>query len=64
MGDIAEVNYFPLANRRIYESNNEKKPFVLALPYLGSIYLQTRTKLKKWLKNILNCCKLQIVFKK
>ena len=47
MGDIAEVNYFPLANRRIYESNNEKKPFVLALPYLGSIYLQTGTKLKK-----------------
>ena len=36
---------------------------VLVLPYLGSISLQTRTKLKKSLKNILNCCKLQIVFK-
>ena len=33
------------------------------LPYLGSISLQTRTKLKKSLKNILNCCKLLIVFK-
>ena len=41
----------------------EKKPLVLVLPYLGSISLQTRTKLKKSLKNILNCCKLQIVFK-
>ena len=41
----------------------EKKPFVLVLPYLGSISLQTRTKLKKSLKNILNYCKLQMVFK-
>ena len=41
----------------------EKKPLVLILPKLGSISLQTRTKLKKSLKNILNCCKLQIVFK-
>ena len=41
----------------------EKKPLVLLLPYLGSISLQTRAKLKKSLKNILNCCKLQIVFK-
>ena len=39
----------------------EKKPLVLVLSYLGSISLQTRTKLKKSL--ILNCCKLQIVFK-
>ena len=37
----------------------EKKPLVLVLPYLGSISLQTRTKLKKSLKSILNCCKLQ-----
>ena len=42
---------------------NEKKPLVLALLYLGSISLQTRTKLKKSLKNIVNCSKLQIVFK-
>ena len=40
----------------------EKKPLLLVLSYLGSIFLQTRTKLKKSLKNILNCCKLQIVF--
>ena len=31
----------------------EKKPLVLFLPYLGSIYLQTRTKLKKSLKAFL-----------
>ena len=41
----------------------EKKSLVLVLPYLGSISLQTTTKLKKSSKNILNCCKLQIVFK-
>ena len=36
----------------------EKKPLVLVLTYLGSIYLQIRTKSKKSLKNILNCSKL------
>ena len=41
----------------------EKKPLVLVLPYLDSTSLQTRTKLKKSLRNILHCCKLQIVFK-
>ena len=41
----------------------EKEPLILVLPYLGLISLQTRTMLKKSLKNILNCCKLQIVFK-
>ena len=41
----------------------EKKSLVLAPPYLGSISLQTRNKLKKPLRNILNCCKLQIAFK-
>ena len=39
----------------------EKKPLALVLSYLGSISLQTRTKLKK--SFFLNCCKLQIVFK-
>ena len=34
----------------------------MVLPYFGSISLQTRTNLKKSLKNIHNCCKLQIVF--
>ena len=41
----------------------EKKPLVLILPYLGSISLQTRIKLKKSLKNILTCCNMQVVFK-
>ena len=41
----------------------ETNPHVLVLSYLGSIPLETRTKLKKSLKNILNCCKLQIVSK-
>ena len=40
----------------------EKKPLVLVLPYFGSMSLQNRTKLKKSLKSILNCCKLQIMF--
>ena len=36
----------------------EKKTFVLVLPYLGSIFLQTRTKLKKSLIKsliVVNC---------
>ena len=40
-----------------------KKTLFLDLPYLGPLSLQTRTKLRKSLKGILNCCKLQIVFK-
>ena len=40
-----------------------KKTLFLFLPYLGPLSLQTRTKLRKSLKDILNCCKLQIVFK-
>ena len=41
----------------------EKKTLILSLPYLGDISLQTRTKLRKSFKSILNCCKFQIVFK-
>ena len=41
----------------------KKKPLVLVLPNLSSISLQTRVKWKKSLKNLLNCCKMQIVFK-
>ena len=41
----------------------EKKTLVLSLPYLGHVFLQTRTKLMKSFKVILNCYKLQIVFK-
>ena len=39
------------------------KPLFLVLPFLGPLSLQTTTKLRKSLKGILNCCKLQIVFK-
>ena len=40
-----------------------KKHLFLVLPYLGPLSLQTKTKFRKSLKCILNCCKLQIVFK-
>ena len=40
-----------------------KKPLFSVLTYLGPLSLQTRTKLRKSLRGILNCCKLQIVFK-
>ena len=33
----------------------------LVLPYLGT--MQTRTKLQKSIKGVLNCCKLQFIFK-
>ena len=36
---------------------------ILSLPYLGGLSLKTRTKLRKSFKDILNCCKFQIVFK-
>ena len=35
-----------------------KKPLILVLPYLGHLSLQTKTKIRKSLKKILNCCKL------
>ena len=40
-----------------------KKNLFLVLLYLGPLSLQTRTKLRKSLKGILNCCKSQIAFK-
>ena len=40
-----------------------KKTLFLVLLYLGPLSLQTTTKLRKFLKGILNCCKLQIMFK-
>ena len=40
-----------------------KKTLFLVLPYLGPLSLQTRTKLRKSLKDILNCCKLKIQLK-
>ena len=41
----------------------DKKPLPLVFSYLGTISLQTRAKLQKSIKGILNCCKLQLVFK-
>ena len=41
----------------------EKKNLFLSLPFPGEISLQTRTKLRKSLKGLLNSCKLQIAFK-
>ena len=41
----------------------EKKTLILSLPYLGDVSLQSRTKLRKYFKGILNSYKLQIVFK-
>ena len=40
-----------------------KKPLFLVLSYLGLSSLQTRIKLRKQVKGILNFCKQQIVFK-
>ena len=40
-----------------------KKTLVLLLSYLGLLPLLTRSKLRKFLHGILDCCKLQIVFK-
>ena len=40
-----------------------KKTLFLVLPNHGPLSLETRTKLRKSLKVMLNCCKLQIVFK-
>ena len=40
----------------------EKTPPRLVFPYLEIISLQTRTKLQKSIKGILNCCKLQVIF--
>ena len=35
-----------------------EKTLILSLPYLEDISLQTRTKLRKSFKDILNCCNL------
>ena len=40
-----------------------KEAMRLVLPYLGTISLQTRTKVQKSIKGALNCCKLQVIFK-
>ena len=40
----------------------EKKHLLLDFPYLGIIYLRTRTKPQQALKVALNCCKIEIAF--
>ena len=42
----------------------EKKTLIVSLTYLRGISLHTKTTLRKCFKGILNCFKLQIVFKK
>ena len=49
--------------KKTYLPTVEKKRLLLVLPYLGIISLQTRNKLQQALKGVLNCCKLEIVFK-
>ena len=44
-------------------ANVGRKTLILLRPYLGDISLQTRSKLRKSFQGILNCCKLQIIFK-
>ena len=41
----------------------EKHLLISPFPFLEDISLQLRTKLRKSFKNILNCCKVQIVYK-
>ena len=53
-----------LVRKRPQVTTVEKKTLILSLQYLGDISLKTKTKLSKFFKDILNCCKLQIVFKR
>ena len=41
----------------------KKKPLRLVFPYLGTISLKTRTKLQNSIKGVIDCCKLQVIFK-
>ena len=49
--------------KRLQLTTVEKKTLLLSLPFLGEIFLQTRTKLEKSRKGLLNSCKLQIALK-
>ena len=55
------LNNFHLIKENV--STVEKKRLLLVLPYLRIICLQTRTKLQRALKGVLNCCKQEIIFK-
>ena len=62
---LANVSKSVLIISILNKENNltvEKKHLLLDFPYLGIIYLQTRTKLQQALKVALNCCKLEISF--
>ena len=61
--NIANINIATHGDDNILSRDQKESKLKSTFPYLGSIFLQTGTKLKKSLKNILNCCKLQIVFK-
>ena len=55
-----------LNNIYLIEENvpiKERNRFLLALPYLKIIFLQSRIKLQEVLKCALNCWKLEIIFK-
>ena len=55
------VNRIHILKERV--SIVEKRSLRLFLPYLETVSLQTRTKLQKSIKVLLNCCKLQIILK-
>ena len=55
------LNRIPILKEKV--PTVEKKSLRLVLPYLGTISLQTRTKLPKSVKGVLNCCELQVIFK-
>ena len=42
----------------------KETPLCLVLPYLEPISLQVRTKISNPIKGTLNCCKLQVIFKR
>ena len=41
----------------------EEKLLRFVLPYFGTLTLQTKTKLQKSIKVVLNCCTLHVIFK-
>ena len=63
------MNWFLYANgfrhKRVKEKvpKVKKEPLRLVLPYLGTLSLQTKTKLQKSIKRVLKCCKLKVIFK-
>ena len=55
------LNRIHILKEKVHTAKN--KPLRWVLPYLGTISLQTRTKLQRSIKEVLNCCKLQVIFK-